>query len=61
MFVIVAPLNNGTTALYASKDFVSWTGPAAVKSLATPAWALAGGRLFCTRDGAIYASDSARY
>lgn len=61
LFVIVAPLDNGTTALYASRDFVTWTGPAAVKSLATAAWALAGGRLFCTRDGSIYASDSARY
>lgn len=61
LFVIVAPLDNGTTALYASRDFVSWTGPAAVRSLATAAWALAGGRLFCTRDDAIYASDSARY
>lgn len=61
LFVIVAPLDNGTTALYSSRDFVAWTGPAAVKNLATAAWALAGGRLFCTRDGAIYASDSARY
>lgn len=61
LFVIVAPLAGGKTALFASRDFVSWTGPAAVKSLATAAWALAGGRLFHTRDGAIYASDSARY
>lgn len=62
LFVIVAPLTDeGVTAVYASRDFVTWTGPAAFKSLATPAWALAGGRLFRTRDGAIYASDSLRY
>ncbi len=61
LFAIIAPLDNGTTAIYTSRDFVTWTGPAAVKSLATAAWGLAGGRLFCTRDGAIYASDSARY
>lgn len=61
LFVIVAPLDNGTTALFASRDFVSWTGPAAVKSLAVAAWGIGGGRVFCTRDGAVYASDSARY
>lgn len=62
LFAIIAPLSpNGTTAVYVSRDFVTWTGPAAYRSLATAAWGLAGGRLFSTRDGVVYASDSARY
>jgi hypothetical protein len=61
MFVIVAPLDNGGTALYSSRDFTAWSGPAVVRSLPIAAFGLASGRLFATHNGVIYASDSARY
>jgi hypothetical protein len=56
LMVIAAPLDNGTTALYASTDFVTWVGPTTVKDITVLAFAVAAGRLFMTRDAFMYAS-----
>ncbi len=57
LMVIAVPLDTGVTALYASLDFTDWVGPALVKDIVVTAFAVAGGRLFMTRDDALYASD----
>lgn len=60
--VIVAPLASGFLALYASMNpgaaFSDWVGPQIVgPAFSTNAFAIAGGRLFATRNDMIFASD----
>jgi hypothetical protein len=57
LMVIAVPLDTGVTALYASLDFTDWVGPTLVRDIVVGAFAVAGGRLFMTRDAALYASD----
>lgn len=57
LMVIACPLDNGTTALYASVDFVTWVGPTPIRQASINAFAVAGGKLFVTRGATIYASD----
>lgn len=58
LLIIVAPLSSTADALYASLDGVDWAGPAmSYPGLGIDAYALAGGRLMCTRDDMLFASD----
>lgn len=61
LLVIAARCDNGAVALYASLDFVDWVGPCLQRDVVTTAFALAGGKLYMTRDGAIYGSEGIRY
>ncbi len=61
LLVIVGPTDGGTDALYASVDEgVNWVGPCHVKAVGIFGYAVAGGRLFQTRNAMIYQSDGAR-
>ncbi len=58
LLVIVAPLTSTADAVYSSTDGVDWIGPAYVyPGPGIDAYALAGGRLLCTRDGMLFATD----
>ncbi len=59
LLVIVAPLTSTADAIYASADGgTTWTGPAYVyPGPGVNAYALAGGRLLCTRDDMLFATD----
>lgn len=58
LLVIVAPLSNGFTALFASLDAVDWVGPTLMgTTFLVHGFALAGGRLFATRNDMLFASD----
>jgi hypothetical protein len=54
--VIVAPVGGSLVAVYASQDFVSWSGPAILTAV-TQAFAVAGGRVFYTRSSRIFATS----
>jgi len=58
LLVIAAPLATGVTALYASADSgLTWTDPLFARSIPIAAFSIAGGRLFCTEDDMLFASD----
>jgi hypothetical protein len=57
LLVVVAPLANGLTALYASQDGSDWVGPTLTDTDArTNGFALAGGKLFATVGAMLFAS-----
>ncbi len=62
LMVIVAPLSNSMLALYASVGgsiaTSDWVGPKVIgTSFSVNGFAIAGGRLFATRNDAVFASD----
>lgn len=62
LLVIVAPTSGNQCALYASTDGTNWVGPSVLfPNPGIAAFGLAGGRLFCTRDDMLFASDGIGY
>jgi hypothetical protein len=58
LFVIAAPLASGVTALYASNDLgVTWSAVRHVSNIPIGAFAIAGGRLFATKDDMLLAAS----
>lgn len=58
LLVIVAPLASGLLAIYGSLDGTTWVGPQLLgASFNLNAFALAGGKLFATRNDQLFASD----
>lgn len=58
LLVVAVPIASGTTALLASTDGgLVWSEPSYVAGMPIACFAVAGGRLFATVNGSIFASD----